>query len=666
MSWLQTLYETYENNADLIGNLNVGKVPLLPICHTTQQVQVTIILDGFGQFLRAKGNAPEERTTIIPCTESSGSRTSKPAPHPLTDKLQYVAGDYSSFGGTKESCWQDYLAQLRDWCQSPFSHPDVRLVLRYVEQGHLIADLVDTGVLFCGPDGKLLSRWEGENPPLIFQKTASEQLETFVRFEINDGVRLPVRLWEDRSVWESFQQYQMSQLTSWDWCYVQGKQMPVSTLNPYKIRHSGDRAKLVSTNDSSNFTYRGRFVQPGQAFSLGYETSQKAHSALRWLIGLQGFLNGDQAVVAWGTKNQPVPNLLQDSLDLSEQADSSFDSLFGSLPADLPQRVPHTRHEYAVRLRNAIAGYGRRLTESDHTAVMMVDSATPGRLSIRYYREMPGSELIKRVQSWHDEHTGCTWLLEYRSVPEACRDASKKPKMVHVTFWGAPSPMDIVKAAYGEKVDDKLKKNTIERILVPCIIDKSLLPRDLVLNAARRASSPESMEEWEWHKTLSIACALIRKFENDRRKKEVWTMSLDRESHNRDYVFGRMLACAQQIERYALNLSGEKRPTNAQRFQLHFSMKPASTWEQLDHRLIPYRDRLGDKADWIQKELEDAMDLLSISDMTDHSLGPVYLLGYSHEMMFFQQEIKRFQELKKTKNLTQDPSDSLSQKESEE
>ena len=105
MSWLQTLYDTYENNSGLIGKLNEGKTPLLPICHTTQQVQVTITLDGSGQFLRAKGNVPEERTTIIPCTEASGSRTSKPVPHPLVDKLQYIAGDYNQFGGTKKSCW---------------------------------------------------------------------------------------------------------------------------------------------------------------------------------------------------------------------------------------------------------------------------------------------------------------------------------------------------------------------------------------------------------------------------------------------------------------------------------------------------------------------------------------------------------------------------------
>ena len=47
-------------------------------------------------------------------------------------------------------------------------------------------------------------------------------------------------------------------------------------------RNSGDRAKLISSNDSANFTFRGeRFSDAGQALRIGYETTQKAHSALR-------------------------------------------------------------------------------------------------------------------------------------------------------------------------------------------------------------------------------------------------------------------------------------------------------------------------------------------------------------------------------------------------
>ena len=55
-----------------------------------------------------------------------------------------------------------------------------------------------------------------------------------------------------------------------------------------KIRNEGDGAKLISANDSQNFTYRGRFITKEEAFAVGNETSQKLHNALKWIIRKQG------------------------------------------------------------------------------------------------------------------------------------------------------------------------------------------------------------------------------------------------------------------------------------------------------------------------------------------------------------------------------------------
>ena len=57
--------------------------------------------------------------------------------------------------------------------------------------------------------------------------------------------------------------------------------------HPAKLRQGKDKAKLISTNDANGFTYRGRFVSKKEAISIGYETSQKIHNALRWLIQKQ-------------------------------------------------------------------------------------------------------------------------------------------------------------------------------------------------------------------------------------------------------------------------------------------------------------------------------------------------------------------------------------------
>lgn len=87
-----------------------------------------------------------EMTTIIPCTEESSARTSGLVPHPLVDKLQYVA-EIIKIWGEKESCWDKYILQLEKWCNSPYGNPEINAVLNYLKKGTLIRDLVNEKIL---------------------------------------------------------------------------------------------------------------------------------------------------------------------------------------------------------------------------------------------------------------------------------------------------------------------------------------------------------------------------------------------------------------------------------------------------------------------------------------------------------------------------------------
>ena len=282
MGWLERCYETYEKNRSEVGAPAMRgdrEAPmLLPVAHTTQKAQVEISLSGSGEFLSARVLRPDEATTVIPCTEESSARTSGPVPHPLADKLQYCAGDYADFGGQKKSDFDKYIAQLREWCASPYGCKKVRAVLAYVERGSVAADLVGQRVLVTGDDGKLVTDWKnyaGEAPQI--SKQLSDETECFVRWRV-DGAPLH----EDEETRRSWTGFYTSKFTECGVCYVTGREMPLSQLSPYKIRNSGDRAKLVSSNDSVNFTFRGElFSDAGQALHIGYETTQKAHSALR-------------------------------------------------------------------------------------------------------------------------------------------------------------------------------------------------------------------------------------------------------------------------------------------------------------------------------------------------------------------------------------------------
>lgn len=638
MSWLEKCYETYENCQQEIGIQKFqaegdkrSYVPLLPVAHTTQLVNIEVELDQNGDFQDARLLAKDEQTTIIPCTEESSARTSGIVPHPLVDKLQYIAADYPAYGGTKKSGWNLYHTQLQDWCSSPYADAKVCAVLRFLEKGCLVASLVKKHILFLDENGKMPTKWTGnkdEKPKILETLASADQTESFVRFRVG-GIDLA----QDEAVRESFIHYYEMKQQRVDYCTVQGKQMAVSTLSPYKIRNPGDRAKLISSNDSTNYTYRGRFVTAEQALSIGYETTQKAHSALRWLISKQGCSNGDQTVVVWGTKGEPIPDITADSMDLGDDFAAAFAQL------GQPQLPPATESEYAERFNKAIQGYGKALDEKANTVVMILDSATQGRLSIRYYRELAGSELMKNITDWHRNFA---WKLNYRSAPESA-EPGQKPKWKRVSFWGAPSPADIAKAAYGEKADKKIIQQTVER-LVPCITEGKYLPRDLMLSAVHRATAGIGLEPWEYQKTCSIACALICGYYH-RNKKEDFVMTdgkyVDETIDDRSYLFGRILACAEQIERRVQSQTGETRPTNAERLRLVFVQRPAKTTALLQQKLTPYLNRMranGVSRDKRYSTLQELVGRLGAEKYTNKPLNELYLLGYACQMMDFREE----------------------------
>ncbi|EQD65402.1 CRISPR-associated protein, Csd1-type [mine drainage metagenome] len=67
MSWIQKLYETYEQCK---GHEPEGAERLLPVSHTFQQAHVEITLDSHGNFKSARTLGKEE--TVIPATEKYG------------------------------------------------------------------------------------------------------------------------------------------------------------------------------------------------------------------------------------------------------------------------------------------------------------------------------------------------------------------------------------------------------------------------------------------------------------------------------------------------------------------------------------------------------------------------------------------------------------------
>lgn len=556
------------------------------------------------------------------------------APHPLFDKLQYIAGDYVQYGGGKKKFgYEEYMKRLQDWCSSPYAHPYVQAVYTYLQKKCLIHDLSEYKILPLNQDGSLMKNWKGgkENAPAIFQNMDKDKtaFDSFVRFSVNE-----VRLCDDPDVWKSFQDYMEEELQKEDYCYAEGKKTKISELSPYKVRNAGDRAKLISSNDTTNFTFRGRFLTAGEAMAIGYEATQKAHSALRWLISRQGTPYGEEIILTWGMGNEPLPSSQSDTLDMVQQGWDEF-----GFDRNDAAAVTKTEESFAKAFNKVIQGYKERIPANASISVIALDAAVPGRLAIRYYRELQGSRFLERIEDWHRKFR---WKLEYR---KAELKPGEKPEQV--SFMGAPAPLAIIEAAYGEKADDKLKKQAIERIL-PCIIDGKNIPVDIMKSAVYRATASVSLEFWEANKVRSIACALVCGYYA--RKGESITMGLDKNCSDRSYVFGRILACAEQVERHGQRLSGadaNMRVTNAERLMAVFTKRPKHTTDLLHTKLRPYLDRIRTKSNYDSSAyltMLSLLDRLGPEAFTDEPLSEKYLLGYASQKLAFMEKNKEYKE----------------------
>ncbi|WP_138494921.1 type I-C CRISPR-associated protein Cas8c/Csd1 [Paenibacillus pinistramenti] len=605
MSWLLNLYKTYESNLDRVGEIekkyNDQEFTLLPVSHTTQNAHIEVAVTQDGRFHSAKVVDKSDASTLIPCTEKSASRAGKViSPYPLHDKLVYVAGDYSEYAGSsadKES-FLAYIKQLEEWAGSPYAVPKVKSIFNYLSQGRLIQDLVDHRILCVDANGRLLDKWDKKDgpsaseKPAIFAVVAGGQESAFVRFNVYSPDEILTAVWKDQEMYDSFIGFYQELLGNEDICYVTGKQLPATDKHANKIRNSADKAKLISANDSSGFTYRGRFTQSNEAASISYEVSQKAHNALKWLINRQGKVIDQRVFLVWGNDALYIPDPTEDSFAINTAS-----------PARTVVKS-NTNQPFALEVDKALDGYRSDLSSKSDVNIMVLDSATTGRMGVLYYRNMDKDLYLDKLKKWHST---CVWQQRYqRNNQEA------------VFLWGAPATKDIAFAAYGPRANEKLVKGLMERML-PCIVDDTPIPRDIVTSAIQRASNPVALEKWEWEKTLSITCALIN-------REEGLKLALDTETNDRSYLFGRLLAVADVLERRALG--EETRSSNAIRYMNSFSMHPERTWMTIQKSLQPYQARLGSKAVYLSKIIDEIASKFKVEDFNNRPLSGKYLLGF--------------------------------------
>lgn len=601
MSMMELLYQTYEyayrkEDRSLMENYLMSQ--------TMASAPIVLWITEKGEFANAAYLTDKEKQKIsIPCTEKSAGRSgTNPVPHPLFDKLLYLAGNADARGINNQKAHETYMHNLKDWCESSYGNRYVKTVYAYLEKNTLLWDLEGAGIL-----------------DFTEEKELKKRLNEVVRIGIRRDFQTDLELWRENEIREDFCRYLGNGQENRSFCYISGKEGTISENHPKSIWNLKANAKLISANEKANrgLVYSGRFETANQAVQVSYETSQKVHNALKWLIQKQGKMIGDKLLVAWGMDGGDFKNVIEGT-----------DFFFNEEEEDTVMTAD-TQAEFAYRLEKAIFRQEQDLKHNEKVGFLVLEAATPGRLSISYYQEFTSVQylsLVQALKAWHEEHA---WY--YDSF-----DSGKKTRVRKIM---CPSLYSIALFAEGvdrsDKMDadQKILGNTMTRLL-PCVLEGKAIPSDIRRKLLIKAHYPLNYKEQNWRKLIKITCSILRE-----QYREVGTMDVNKDSKDIHYNYGRWLAAAHEIERRALWKAGGERETNALRLFTKFAEHPNKYMMVIQKKIQIYEEKLGDKANWLRKVKREISANLTQNPLEElmgtRDLDGRMILGFETQMNEF-------------------------------
>ena len=610
MGLWQNLVVGYDENPELwkFYPLSATKV-------TNKSNEIAVILiSAKGLFINSRmipKKADPAQEFLIPVSQMSMSRTSTAIrPHPLFDQRRYVLPQWDEKKKKQNisPMVKKYREELKQFSESPFSTDKIRAVYNYISSGRDFNKDLCNGV----------------------------KDKTLILFSVQIPGDPILNLWEDPAVFKAWENYYTSSMTADEknLDFITGDSQLNAVSHPKKILSSKDasNAKLISANDTTNFTFRGLFREASQVVTVGYESSQKAHQFLRYLIASQGILCGGQAIIPFSihSKGKPQPKPPVDDMSIGDWADDEQETDADAI-LNLQAR---TGRDYAMSIRKALAGYELDNQWKSHakSAIVILEAATQGRLSITFYREFSSANYMEHVQLWHEV---CKWPL-WRKKGDGAE-----------FYYGAPSIDKIIQAVFGwpkrksDKAYERIRMRARQN-LIRTIFDNAVLPADYLANAVRRVSNPLAItkdgkfDRKRFSSVLATTCAILKHHYHYTNTKESFDMSIDLSRTDRDYLYGRLLGAADKLEEYALHKKDNGRlVTAAIRYMQTFSMRPATTWQIIHNQLIPYKQQIKNCIE--DQELQSIYTLLAVDvSMDDSPLSGLYLAGYYHERAYIE------------------------------
>lgn len=622
MGLFQKAVETYDAMVkDHAGVYKEGqKEPLAPIGHIIAKAKIQITIDQNGEFQEARKN---EDKIIIPTTIDSANRSSTKAnenTHPLCEKLSYIVSgediilnneecknllselgeleknkkenkieikeqnqrikEYIQQNSESFNVRKEYLTPLQKWKNSKFSHPIIKAVFKYIEKKTIIKDLLGS---------ELIS--------ILIKKDKINIPDDLICWRVIGIGNEKANCWENKNLMKAHQDYLKQNNGNNKFCMISGKEellCPNSRHTKGVVSHFGN-AKLISSDDNSNVCkYRGRFTDDQQACTVSYESSQKAHNALKWLIANEGVRYGGKTFLCWNPNGKEIPKPTNPYLPSNNTS-------------------PKTPTDYATQLNDAISGWQNKLPKSEGVIIVVFDAATDGRLSINYYNELIGSDFLGRLKYWDET---CCWY--------------------HYQGISSPTLRQIASYAFGTlrnkgektsvEIDDKVLGQQIQRLLM-CRVNKALFPFDIFQALIQKTSNLQIYEFDDREKLLFITCAVIKKYKYDHYKETI-EMSLKSDRKDRSYQYGRLVAILEKIEKDTYK--DEKRESNIIRRLSTFIKTPLKVSADIMTQLkSAYYPQLSSPSrTFYDKLIGEIMEIIDQLGDKDKPLSETYIIGY--------------------------------------
>ena len=561
MSLLTALLDSYDYalENDMVGKPDHFGNILLPMYYNSMKSNgkniIELLLSKESDLLEAH-LLPERETIQFPVTEDSVARSSGVAPHPLVDSASYVIQDE----GKRSAA---YMEQMENWLAYD-DNDFVRIIHDF---------LIQPGILDAVKQ-KVKDSKEDEAEKQKKNAVAIDFGKVFFTFSIEnyDGLK-NISVSENRDLQARYKAY-VEHLNANDpskekiTCNLSGKEDYLC------IKHQPlmGTARLVSQITANDENYRGRFTTADQSIKIGMETSQKIHLMAKYLLSGEETRRwlGEQAnMVSWFSDD--LSNAV--AFDPSKSAEMPA-GIFEKLLAEQKEKsdAPAIADEMTENIVKSFTN-GKRLFSDDATYYIAIfDKISNGRVATKYFRSLSGSRLKDNLVAWQEKYH---W-----------RGFSKDNWNKEFT----PSPRRMVLAAYGVERDGMLEiakndflKNQYQNI-VTALVEGRAVPRNfekaLAVNIRHRQNYDKT-----WMEVLFCALAVLKD------KGGMKNPMLNRENTDRSYLFGRLLASFEYLERSTFS-KGDERSTNAEKMWTSYTNHPATMMLRLRNLMIPYERKL--------------------------------------------------------------------------